>query len=329
MKILVTGASGYIGHKLAHLLANEGHIVHALVRSDAGANLLQHPNIILFKGDVLQKQTLVPAIKGCGQVYHTAAMVGAWARRLQEFYDVNVTGTHHVLDTAVAAGVQRFVFTSTAGVLGPSSGEPIAETHRRTLPFRIDYDRSKRDAEDLVQAYAAKGLSTVVVSPAKVYGPGHTSHSLTANAIIGSFLKSGIAFIPSPGTYRVCFAYVDDVVQGHIQAMAKGVPGETYILGGNNVSYAEFFGLIRTLSGGKGRIVALPKAAVKAAASAQEISHRIIGSNIRFTVNSVDHLFSNYTFSSDKAIRQLGYHITPLEVALAQTIQFLKSNTHA
>lgn len=329
MKILVTGASGYIGHKLARLLAGEGHLVHALVRSNAGANLLQHPHIMLFKGDVLQKQTLVPAIKGCGQVYHTAAKVGAWARRLQDFYDVNVTGTRHVLDAAVAAGVQKLVFTSTAGVFGPSTGEPVTEAHRRTLPFRIDYDRSKKEAEDLVQASVAKGLSTVIVSPAKVYGPGHTSHSLTANAIIRSFLQKGIAFIPSPGTYRVCFAYVDDVVQGHVQAMTNGTSGETYLLGGNNVSYAEFVGLIRTISGGKGRIVALPKAVIKAAASAQELSHRIIGSNIRFTVNSVDHLFSNYIFSSDKAIRQLGYHITPLEVALAQTIQFLKSNTHA
>jgi nucleoside-diphosphate-sugar epimerase len=75
-----------------------------------------------------------------------------------------------------------------------------------------------------------------------VYGPGHTSHSLTANAIISAFLKKGIAFIPSPGTYQVCFAYVDDVVHGHVQAMAKGTAGETYILGGNNVSYLQFFG---------------------------------------------------------------------------------------
>jgi nucleoside-diphosphate-sugar epimerase len=162
-----------------------------------------------------------------------------------------------------------------------------------------------------------------------VYGPGHTSHSLTANAIISAFLKKGIAFIPSPGTYQVCFAYVDDVVHGHVQAMAKGTAGETYILGGNNVSYLQFFDHIRKLSGGKGRILAVPKPLIKAAAYAQEISHQLTGSNIRFTVRSVDHLFNNYTFSSQKAVSQLGYRITPLEEALQQTVWFLKNDTHA
>jgi nucleoside-diphosphate-sugar epimerase len=329
MKILVTGAAGYIGHKLALCLADEGHTVHALVRSVARANHLQHSNIILFEGDVMQKQSLLPAMQGCTQLYHAAAKVGAWAKRPQDFYDVNVTGTAHVLDAAIQAGVQKVVFTSTAGVFGPSVSVPVDEEHQRTLPFRIDYDRSKKEAEALVPAYLRKGLPVVIVSPAKVYGPGYTSHSLTANAIIGSFLKKGITFIPYPGSYKVSFAFADDVVKGHVLAMEKGRAGETFILGGNNVSYAHFFGTIRKLAGSKGRILAVPKPLIKAAAYAQEISHRLTGSPIRFPANSVDHLFSNYTFSSEKAIRQLGYQITPLEEALHQTIHFLKNDPHA
>jgi len=329
MKILVTGASGYIGHKLVQQLAAEGHQVHALVRSGTAGKLLQHPHVALFVGDVLERHTLLPAMQDCQQVYHTAAKVGAWDRNPQVFYNVNVGGTQNVLEAAAAAGVQRLVFTSTAGVLGPAEELPVTEEHRRTLPFRIDYDRSKKEAEDLVKAYAAKGFSAVIVSPAKVYGPGHTSHSLTANAIINSFLRKGIAFIPAPGTYRVCFAYVDDVVQGHLLAMTNGTSGETYLLGGNNVSYADFFGCIRQLSGSKGKIIALPKAVIKAAASAQEFAHRLMGTDVRFPVDSVDHLFSNYIFSSDKAVDYLGYHITPLEEALSSTIQFLKKSSHA
>jgi len=326
---MVTGASGYIGHKLVQQLAAQGHKVHALVRSGAAGKLLQHPLVTLFVGDVLEKHTLLPALEGCQQVYHTAAKVGAWDQNPQVFYDVHVGGTQHVLEAAASAGVQRLVFTSTAGVLGPAEEAPVTEDHHRTLPFQIDYDRSKKEAEDLVKAYAANGLSAVIVSPAKVYGPGHTSHSLTANAIIRSFLRKGVAFIPAPGTYWVCFAYVDDVVQGHLQAMANGTSGETYLLGGNNVSYADFFGCIRQLSGSKGKIIALSQSVIKAAASAQEFAHRAVGTNIRFPVQSVDHLFSNYIFSSDKAVEHLGYHITPLEEALSSTIQFLKRNTHA
>ena len=200
MKIFLTGASGYIGHKLAHRLAGEGHTVHALVRSAVKAKHLQHPNIVLFNGDVLQKETLLPALQGCRQVYHTAAKVGAWCNRPQDFYDVNVTGTAHVLDAALAAGAEKVVFTSTAGVFGPSAGPPVDETHRRTLPFRIDYDRSKKEAEDLLPLYVQRGLPVVVVTPAKVFGPGHTSHSLTANAIISRFLKTGIALVDSRGS---------------------------------------------------------------------------------------------------------------------------------
>lgn len=329
MKVFLTGASGYIGHKLAHTLAAEGHQVHALVRSDEAKKHLQHANINIFKGNVLQKETLLPAMEGCQQVYHTAAKVGAWAKRQQDFYEVNVGGTKNVLDAATTIGVERLVFTSTAGVLGPSNDQPVNENSKRLLPFQIDYDRSKNEAENLVETYVNNGTHVVVVSPAKVYGPGHTSHSLTANAIINTFLKKGIAFIPSPGSYKICFAYVDDVIRGHIQAMEKGIAGQRYILGGMNISYYDFFHCIRTLSGGKGRIVAVPKAILKGAAYAQEISHWLTGASIRFPVNSVDHLFSNYIFSSDKAVQQLGYRMTSLEEAIGKTIRFLKTVTNA
>lgn len=322
MKIFLTGASGYIGHKLAHTLAAQGHQVHALVRSDSAKALFPHANIRLFKGDVLQKETLLPAMEGCRQVYHTAAKVGAWDRNPQTFYDVNVGGTQKVLEAAETTGVQRLVFTSTAGVLGPSTGEPVTEKQQRALPFRIDYDRSKKEAEDLVLSF--RGVDSMVVSPAKVFGPGHTSHSLTANALILSFLKQHIALIPSPGNYQICFAYVDDVVNGHVLAMENGKPGEKYILGGTNISYYKLFDCIRTLNGGKGRIVAVPRAVIKAWAYVQQLNFKLTGKDIRFPVSSVDHLFSHYIFSSSKAIEDLGYRITPLEHALQATLQFLK-----
>lgn len=329
MSILITGAAGYIGHKLALRLAGEGHTVHALVRSKARAAHLQHARIVLCEGDVRQKKSLAQAIEGCTQVYHVAAKVGAWAARPLDFYEVNVTGTAHLLEAALQARVKKLVFTSTAGVFGPSSGAPVDEKQQRTLPFRIDYDRSKKEAEDLLPLYLQKGLPVVTVSPSKVYGPGHTSHALTANAIIGRFLTKGLALIPYPGHYAVSFAYADDVVAGHQLAMEKGQPGETYILGGNNVSYAGFFSAIRRLSGGGGRIVALPKVLIKTAAYAQELAHFLTGSTVHFPAASVDHLFSHYTFSSQKAVKELGYRITPLEEALGHTITYLKQHPHA
>src|SRR4030095_2627565 len=190
----------------------------------------------------------------------------------------------------------------------------------------MDWDRSKKMAEDIVLTYSNKGLNSVIVSPSKVYGPGKTSHSLTANAIIKTFLKKGIIFIPSPGPYKLCFAYVDDVVKGHILAMEKGTASEKYILGGHNITYYDFFDRIRTLSHSRGSIVRVPKGMIKLAAYLQELRQKITVAPVLFPVKSVGHAFSNYTFSSEKAMRQLGYTITPLDESLIKTIQFLKNN---
>jgi nucleoside-diphosphate-sugar epimerase len=326
MRILVTGASGYIGNQLAHRLAAAGQQVHALIRSDVQSKSLQHANITLFKGDLNHPQSIARAMRGCYQVYHTAARTGAWAKDPRLFYTVNVDGTQNLLQAARKAGVERLVFTSSSGVLGPSSGAPVQEQAQRTLPFRIDYDRSKKLAEDLIRQ-EARSLPAVIVAPSKVYGPGPTSHALTANAIIQRFLHKRLAFIPYPGTQQVCFAYAPDVVQGHLLAMEKGRAGETYILGGHNISYYEFFNRIRTLAGFHGRIVPVSKWLIRTWAEGQHLRHRLTGAPVGLPRNAVDHAFHSYTFSSDKAMQQLGYTITPLDEALDQTIQFLRHET--
>ena len=110
--------------------------------------------------------------------------------------------------------------------------------------------------------------------------------------------------------------------------MEKGKHGEKYILGGINISYYDFFDRIRQLSGNRGRILQLPKGLVKSWAYLQQLNHLIFRQPVRFTVASVDHLFSNYIFSSSKAADALGYTITPLDKALEKTISFLKDSPH-
>jgi nucleoside-diphosphate-sugar epimerase len=326
MKILVTGATGYLGNRLVHTLADMGNEVHAIVRSDSGKKVLQHANIKIFKGDILDKGSLLIAMKGCQQVYHTAAKVGLCIEESDDFYNVNVEGTRNVLDAIVQLGVKKAVFTSTCGVVGPSLGEPLDEKSLRMIDIDNAYDSTKKESEDLIFQYAAKGTNAVVVSPSKVYGPGNISHSLTANAVINLFIKKGITFIPSPGNYQVCFAFINDVVEGHILAMNHGRSGEKYILGGINVPYQKFFSQIRTTSFCHSRIIQLSKKVFKGLALLQWLSYKTIGNRPYFTTKSIDYLFNNYTFSSEKAINELGYQITSLEEGLQRTINFLSES---
>jgi nucleoside-diphosphate-sugar epimerase len=134
-KIFVTGASGYIGSQLAKKLAGTGHSVHALIRNQSDASLINHPNIKVFYGDITKPETIREAIKGCEQVYHTAAYAKLWAKDPSVFYEINVKGTTNVFQEALNAGVRKLVYTSSAAVFGPSINALICEKDPRIIAF--------------------------------------------------------------------------------------------------------------------------------------------------------------------------------------------------
>jgi len=327
MNIFVTGATGYIGNQLAHKLADEGHCVHALVRNRTMLASLQHRNIKIFFGDLTNRGEIRAAICNCEEVYHVAGQVRSWMKDPSVIYRVNVEGTSNIFQEAIHAGVRKVVFTSTCGVIGPSLEEPMTEKDPRLTGFVLDYELSKKMAEDVAKQYIERGLNIVIVSPSKVYGPGQISHSLTYNAFIKKFLRTGIALIPYPGNFRGCFGYLDDVVRGHILAMEKGRVGEKYILGGINVSYKKFFLQIRKVTG-RGNIIQIPKFMLKGWAYWQWIQYKLLRKDPLFTPGVINHFYRNYIFSSDKAITELGYQITPFEEAIDKTIHFLKRSDH-
>jgi nucleoside-diphosphate-sugar epimerase len=329
MKIFITGGSGYLGHSLTLKLAEEGNQIHLLLRDPGSVIAPRHPRITPFRGDINDRDLVAVAMAGCSQVYHTAAAVRLWVKDPDEMFSTNVQGTANVLEAARNEGVSRIVYTSTCGVIGPCIREPMTENDPRISGFSIDYELSKKMAEDLVLQYARDGLDALVVSPPKIYGPGKVSQKHNANAAIDRFLKSRVAFIPSPGSYQTCFAFIDDVVDGHLLAMEKGRAGEKYILGGVNISYYAFFDLIRKISGNRGVIIQLPKNSVRGWAILQRLNYFIGGKDPLFTAEAVDRFFSNYCFSSEKAVGELGYRITPLEEALGKTIHFLNQPVYA
>ncbi len=329
MKILVTGATGYVGRELAIALANQGNRVHILVRNLYSKNIPRHDNIIVFRGDITDRDSIRMAMKECTQVYHTAAVVRIFAKDPSVFYNVNVKGTHNLLDEALSLGVKKFVYTSTCGVLGSSVHYPKKETDPRTESFDNDYELTKYMGENLVKEYVHKGLFTVIVSLSKVFGPGIETHPVSVNSIIDKFIHSKITFIPKPITIVSNYCFINDIVTGHILAMQYGLGGEKYILGGENVSYDTFFRELRSLSGSKAKLIPVPKVILNVLSVFQWFKFLITKKEPFITSKGIRHIFINKKFDNKKAIRQLHYQPTSFKEALIQTIHFLKTQHHA
>ncbi|MBC7915936.1 MAG: NAD-dependent epimerase/dehydratase family protein, partial [Pyrinomonadaceae bacterium] len=250
-KIFITGATGYIGQKLALYLANDGHCIHALVQNlEKGNALLQHPNINLFQGSILDIATISKAMQGCDEAYHLAALASVWNKDSTLFEQVNVGGLNNVLDCCLETNLKNIVFTSTAGVVGHSvNNEPVSETTNSNPRLETLYERSKVKAELILKSYVDRGLKAIIVNPSRVYGPGLFTESNGFSRLIKMYLAGKWKIIPCNGDGIGNYVYIDDVINGLTLAMDHAKPGERYLLGGDDISYNEFFSTLEKLSG--------------------------------------------------------------------------------
>jgi len=257
MSVFVSGATGFIGSKLALALAERGIMVHALYRSENKAETLQHKNIKLFKGDILNLDSLKAAIANCAQVYHVAAFAKAWTKNPDDIYRLNIDGAINVFQVAADAGVKKIVFTSTAGVLGASKDNFLNENSFPASQFSA-YEDSKSILEEKIRNSSFGNTEIVIVNPSRVYGPGLLSESNSVTALINKFMVGKWRIIPGNGESIANYVFIDDVVEGHILAMEKGRNKERYILGGENLSYINLFEILESLRGKRTRMIKIP-----------------------------------------------------------------------
>lgn len=319
-KVLITGSSGFLGSNLTLYLADKGFSIHALARTESIPEFLNHPNITIFKGDVRDLKTVETAMKGCKYVFHTAAIANAWLPNPQEYYEVNYTGTKNIFETALKLKVSRVVLTSTAGIWANSKNIVINEDTERDIEFYLEYERTKFLAQELRKDYIKDGLDIVTVNPTRVYGPGRLSKSNATTQMIIDYVKGDWHFIPGDGRIIANYAFVEDVVEGHYLALQKGKTGEAYILGGENIDYNHFFTTLGTISNTKKRLIGLPRIPIQSVAYLGEKMTKIAPIDLKLTTGMVKKLFHNFNVSSDKAIRELGYTITPLSKGMQKTL---------
>ena len=322
MKIFVTGATGYIGAYLVKKLAEQGHTVHALVRSPEKAKNISDPKIIFFKGDILDKDSIEKAMEGCEQVYHLAAFAKVWAKEVKTFFDMNVVATNMILDAAIKFNVKRVVVTSTAGVFGASISATITEKSARDLDFFNEYESSKALSESKIKDYVINGLDVIIVSPTRVYGPFLFGKTESITQLIEKFVLGKWRFIPGDGTKTGNYVFVEDVVDGHLLAMEKGKKGHTYILGGPNHDYNNFFATISKISGVKRKMIHMP-IGLQMLFSRMQLMKTWFGKEPLITPKWIAKGKYNWHVNPQKAIDELGLKPHSLEEGLKKTIDWL------
>ncbi|MDP3914518.1 MAG: NAD-dependent epimerase/dehydratase family protein [Bacteroidota bacterium] len=325
MKIFVSGATGFIGSRLALRLANDGHEVHALYRYEHKTAIIQHPNITLFKGDILDFDSLIKPVEGCSQIYHTAAFACVWDKDPSLIYRQNIEGTMNVVRAGIISGVEKIVCTSTAGVLGPSRpGEMVDENTPRPLKYFIDYESSKMMMETILKTLSITGPEIVIVNPSRVYGPGILSESNGITRIIQNYILGKWRIIPGNGKSIGNYVYVEDVVTGHIQAMEKGKSEERYVLGGTNMTFNELFGVLAELTGKRYFMIHFPLPLMKLISGIMLLIARISGRAPLIIPALVRKYNHNWNLSSAKAEKELDYKPVDFKTGAGMTINWLK-----
>jgi dihydroflavonol-4-reductase len=319
-KVLVTGASGFLGGRLARRLVAEGADVRILRREQSRVEPLQDLEIEHHIGDIRDPDAVRRAVSGCDLVFHVAGAISYWSGDWAWMNEVNVTGTEHVVEACLDADIGRLVHTSSVATLGIP---PFSERGDESLVYNWDghdfgYMATKYGAERRVLA-AHDELDVVVVNPAIILGPG--DRGLFGPMV--QLVKRG--FVPVYPGGGACFVHVDDVVAGHLLAATKGLAGERYILGGENLSWREMLTLIRIYHGRK---AALPVSAgtMRRIAFLMTAGARLLGRKPLFTPDLAKIVELDLYYDSGKAIHDLGYRFQPLADKLYETLDWYEEH---
>jgi nucleoside-diphosphate-sugar epimerase len=295
-------------------LREAGHEVNAVIRSPQKASELQSLGVQLFKGDVTDKESMRAAMQGTDGVFHVAGWYKIGTKDKSDGERVNVQGTRNVLELMKELGIRKGVYTSTVAINSDTHGELKNENYHFTGKHLTEYDRTKALAHVVAKQFIAEGLPLVIVMPGGIYGPGDTS---LLRATLIDYLHGKLPMLPSQA--GITWAHVEDVARGHILAMEKGVPGETYILAGEPGTYQEVFQIASHITGKPAprfvshRLFKFLSMLVKPFDSFLPESYTSEG--LRIVAGPT------YYADNSKAKRFLGYNPRPLSEGLESTIK--------
>lgn len=313
MKILLSGATGFLGASVTRLLAEHGHRLTVLHRKSSNTNHIRPYVADFIAGDIADPVVTTQAANGMDAIVHMAADLSHWSRHRARIFRTNVTGTRVIAEAAKTAAVPTLVHVSSVAAVGYSrDGVPIDETAPNNfVPLHLIYHESKRLAEEEALDALRYGVKVIIVNPGVLYGPRELSHTFGH-----TMLELAKGKIPGHPTGGISVTDVDDAALGTVAALDRGRAGERYLLTGHNVTYADIFSRQAATVGAQYNGRPLPASLMKLAACIFEFRSRFTGIEPRLTMDNAKIAPLLMYYDHSKAGRELGYGARPLEATL-------------
>lgn len=322
MKVLVTGATGFLGGWLVRRLVADGHNVRIIRRANSDLEDLAGLKIESVEGDITNAKSLVEASRGMDTVFHLAGLIAYTRAQRAAMEKVNVGGTQNVIDACVKNKVRKLIHLSSVSAIGASfdGREPLTEESPFNLHhLDLGYFETKYKAEVLVRDAANSGLvDAVMINPSTIYGPGDAKKG--SRGVQLKVARGKFPFYPSGGANVVA---VDDVVGCIIAAWNKGRTGERYIVAGENVLIKDLFAMIADEAGAKPPSIYLPNAVIHSVGKVGDFLESI---GQKGPINSENAWTSTlfHWFDASKAKRELGLKPVPAREAIANSVAWIK-----
>lgn len=322
MKILVTGANGFLGSWVTKALVNEGHHVYALVRPKSDISELEGVNCKYVYGDVTDVHSLLEAFKGVDTVFHLAGVI-AYKKSERPLMDkVNVQGTANVVEVCREHKVRRLVYLSSVVAIG--AGYTPNDIMNEDSPYNIadlnlGYFETKHQAEKIVKAACDKGdINAVMLNPSTIYGAGDAKKGSRKMQL--KVAQGKLNFYTSGGVNVVA---VEDVVQGILSAWKNGRKGERYILAGENILIKDLFAMIAAEAGVKAPSRLMPDNILHAVGAVGDMMEKI-GLKGPLSRENAYTATMYHWFDSSKAQRELNFKPRPAKEAIHNSVQWMK-----
>jgi dihydroflavonol-4-reductase len=321
---LVTGATGFVGAAVARALLAAGLSVRVLARPKSPRRNLEGLDVEIVEGALEYAPSLAEAVRGCRYLFHVAADYRLWVPEPADMFRANVDGTRALMEAALAAGVERIVYTSSVATLGiVKGGVADEETPSREDEMIGPYKRSKFVAEKVVDGLVAeRGLPAVIVNPSTPIGPGDVRPTPTGRVLI----EAAAGRMPGYVDTGLNLAHVDDVAAGHLLAAERGEIGRRYVLGGENMGLAEILAEVARVVGRKPPRWRIPSGMVLSAAVFAELGARVTRREPFVTLDGARMSRKKMYFSSARAMRELGYEARPAQLAIADAVTWFRAN---